>query len=65
MENINLKTIGIEGVNINDYPDFCDAFVSYAEDNDGNELDDSELNELNENHSSIINEIIHENQLYF
>lgn len=31
---------------MNDYPDFCDAFISYAEDAEGNPLTEAELEDL-------------------
>jgi len=33
---------------MNDYPDFCDAYVEYAEKADGTPLTDAEINALNE-----------------
>ena len=33
----------ISGVNPKDYPDFCDAYLSYAEDENGNELTENQL----------------------
>lgn len=64
MENINIKLIEIENVLMFDYPDFCDAFISYAETNDGKVLTDEELEELTENNPGFINETIFEKQLY-
>jgi hypothetical protein len=43
ISNIILKNIGFE-----DYPEFCDAYIAYA-DYDGREMDDDELDILNEN----------------
>ena len=39
----------MSNVNNNDYPDFVDAYIEYAENNDGIELSDKELEKLNEN----------------
>ena len=43
-----LEKIDVEGIDMNDYPDFTDAYISYAE-YDGKELNDEELDEVNEN----------------
>ena len=41
--NIVLKNMKVEGVDMEDFPDFCDAFISYAEHPDGTPLTDAEL----------------------
>lgn len=43
-----MKLINIEFENVDpkDYPDFCDAFISYAEHQDGTPLTDEELDSL-------------------
>jgi len=48
-----MKNIRVEGVVPNDYPDFADAYVSYAEHNDGKEYTDKELDKLNEDNPGI------------
>jgi hypothetical protein len=45
----------VDGVDGRDYPDFSDAYFSYACYEDGTELTDDELNELTESHSDIVN----------
>lgn len=64
MENINIKSIEIENVSMSDYPDFCDAFISYAETNNGKVLTDEELEQLTDNNQDFINETIFDRQLY-
>ena len=64
MKDINIDSIEIEGIDLNDFPDFCDAFISYAETNEGRVLNDSELNHLTENNNSLINELIFDRALY-
>ncbi len=44
----NVTSVEIAGVEMYDYPDFCDAYVEYAEKLDGTPLSDAELNALNE-----------------
>jgi len=39
--------IELDGVDTSDYPDFCDAFICYAE-YKGVEMTEEELNELND-----------------
>lgn len=40
---MNLKNFQFEDVDLRDYPDFCDAYVSYAEHEDGTPLTEEEL----------------------
>ena len=49
---MSLEKIVVEGVDKNDYPDFVDAYVSYAEEN-GVPLTDEQLDELNDKHPEI------------
>jgi len=44
----NVTNVEIAGVEMYDYPDFCDAYVEYAEKLDGTPLSDTELDTLNE-----------------
>jgi hypothetical protein len=44
----DLTDIEIAGIDMNDYPDFCDAYVEYAEKADGTPLTDAEIDALNE-----------------
>ncbi len=43
-----IQNVEVEDVFTWDYPDFCDAYVSYAEHLDGTPYTDAELEELNE-----------------
>lgn len=61
---VDPKSIEIDGIDMRDYPDFSDAFISYAEDHKGRELTDAELDAFNDSHYDITNEIIHDQQLY-
>lgn len=47
IDNYKLDCIEVEDINYSDYPDFCDAFISYAEYN-GVALTDEELDEVND-----------------
>ena len=57
-----MKNIEIDNINMKDYPDFVDAYIIYAEDDNGTPLTDIELDQLND--SGFVNEYIHDNQLY-
>jgi len=61
---VNIKSIQIEDVDIKDYPDFCDAFISYAEYEDGTELAEEECYDYQENNPDLVNELIFDRQLY-
>ena len=52
-----VKNAEVDGVESGDYPDFCDAFFSYAEYEDGTPLNDEELEELGDENSEMINQL--------
>lgn len=52
-----VKNAEVDGVESDDYPDFCDAFFSYAEYEDGTPLNDEELEQLEEVHGEMINQL--------
>ena len=53
-----IENIDVDGIDYADYPDFCDAFICYAEWDDGTELTDEELNTLNEDRELVYEEVI-------
>lgn len=55
----DLENVTIGDVFLWDYPDFCDAFIEYAE-MDGEPLTDVELSILTENCGDQVNEFAHE-----
>jgi hypothetical protein len=55
-----VKSLEIDGVDRGDYPDFCDAYFSYAEFEDGTPLTDEQLEELGEENAEILNLIANE-----
>ena len=55
----NLGDIELDGVDPSDYPDFCDAFISYAA-YDDRPLTDEELDELNEDSDFIHEKVLEE-----
>ena len=58
---VKIGSLEIDGVDPRDYPDFCDAYFSYAEfEDDGSPLDDDQLTELSEQYSDVINVMANE-----
>jgi hypothetical protein len=56
--------VEVDGVDTRDYPDFCDAYFSYAVFEDTlEELTDEELELLTENNSDVLNEMAFERYL--
>jgi len=49
---------------MNDYPDFVDAYIAYAEYEDGTPLTEDELMSLEDENYGIVGELIHDRQLY-
>ena len=58
-----ISNVEIEDVLMYDYPDFCDAFISYADYGD-EPMSEEMIDYLNNNDNGFINETIFENQLY-
>ena len=54
INNLNYNTIEVENVRMGDYPDFCDAFISYVEFKDGTPLDDDQIEQLNDDWPDIV-----------
>ena len=54
---IDEETLVVSGVYTWDYPEFCDAYFSFAKDIEGNELEEEELDKLSFKYPEIINEL--------
>ena len=52
-----VKNAEVDGVAGDDYPDFSDAFFSYAEYEDGTPLSDEELEQLGDENGEMINQL--------
>jgi hypothetical protein len=61
MDYSKIDNVEVQDIDMKDYPDFCDAFIAYA-DYDGREMTEMELDELNED-SDFVHEAVF-NQLY-
>lgn len=57
MKQLNYKSVEVSGVDSRDYPDFVDAYIVYAEWEDGTSLSYDELDDLNENSPEIAQEL--------
>ena len=51
------ETLVVEGVFLWDYPEFCDAYFSFALDIEGNELNDEELDKLTDKYPELVNDL--------
>lgn len=47
MDYTKIDNVEIDGIDTNDYPDFCDAFIANAY-YEGKEMTDKQLDELNQ-----------------
>ncbi len=63
-KQVNINSIEIEGIDMEDFPDFVDAYITYAEYKDGTPLTEKELYQFQEENYDLIGELIHDRQLY-
>lgn len=63
-KEIDVNTLQVENIRRDDFPDFVDAYLVEGEYADGTPLSDAELETLTCDHSGLVNEIIHDRQLY-
>lgn len=61
---VDINSIEIDDIDTTDYPDFSDAYISYAEFEDGTPLSEEELMKLEDQNYGITNELIHDRQMY-
>jgi hypothetical protein len=55
---VDRRSINISGVERQDYPDFCDAYISEAQwANEGTALNDEELEQLTQEQSQLVNDL--------
>jgi len=58
LDNRQVCSFEVQDVDPRDYPDFCDAFIAYAEWEDtGEPLNEEDLNRLNEQYPELVNEL--------
>lgn len=58
-KKLNIDSMHIDKIDMNDYPKFVDAYIDYIEYEDGIPLNDNELEELND--SELKYELIQDN----
>jgi hypothetical protein len=59
-KEVNINTIKIEDVHSWDYPEYCDAFVSFAKFIDGKTLSPRQLDIITDNYPELINDLAHQ-----
>lgn len=62
--DIDWDSVELDGIWADDFPDFSDAYLAYAEFYEGTPLTDAELDRASELHASKINKMIHMRGLY-
>jgi len=55
---VDYRSAEVEDVNTRDYPDFCDAFISTMDWEDGTEMTDTELEVWCDNNPDCVYEIV-------
>jgi len=61
---VDVSSIEIDGIDTSDYPDFVDAYITYAEYEDGTPLTEDELMKLEDENYGLTGELIFDRQLY-
>jgi predicted RNase H-like nuclease (RuvC/YqgF family) len=61
---VDIGSIEIDGIDMDDYPDFVDAYIIAADYEDGTPLTDSELQDFEAENYGLVGELIHDRQLY-
>ena len=61
---VDVGSIEIDGIDTSDYPDFVDAYITYAEFEYGTPLTEEELIKIEEENYGIVGELIFDKQLY-
>ena len=61
---VHIGSIEIDGIDMNDYPDFVDAYIVAADFEDGTPLTDDEVQQFQDENYDLVGELIHDRQLY-
>jgi hypothetical protein len=61
---VDVRSIEIDGIDMNDYPDFVDAYIIAADYEDGTPLSDDEVQQFQDQNYDLVGELIHDRQLY-
>lgn len=57
LDVVDLGSLQIEGIYMDDYPDFCDAYFSEGHKLDGTKLTDEELDKLTDDFPDMVHEM--------
>jgi hypothetical protein len=57
LDVVDLGSLQIEGIYMDDYPDFCDAYFSEGHKLDGTKLSDDELDKLTDDFPLMLHEM--------
>lgn len=57
LDVVDLSSLQIEGIYMDDYPDFCDAYFSKGTRLDGTKLTDDELESLTDDFPDMVHEM--------
>jgi hypothetical protein len=57
LDVVDLSSLQIEGIYLDDYPDFCDAYFSEGKRLDGTKLSDDELEQLTDDFPDMVHEM--------
>lgn len=60
MNIYDLRDVTVDGICMDDYPDFVDAYISEAIDANGNPLSDDQLEKLTNENSEFVQQLAHE-----
>ena len=60
MNIYDLRDVTVDGICMDDYPDFVDAYISEATDANGNLLSDEQLEELTNDNSEFVQQMAHD-----
>ena len=59
-KQVDVRSLQVDGVDTEDYPDFSDAYFSVGEYTDGTPMSDQELDWLNDHHRDLLHQMAHE-----
>jgi hypothetical protein len=57
LDVVDLSSLQIGGIYLDDYPDFCDAYFSHGKRLDGTQLSDDELERLTDDFPDMVHEM--------
>lgn len=63
-KEVDPESIEIDGIDRRDYPDFADAYIAAASYTDGTPVDENDLGDLEDQNYGLVNNIVHDRQLY-